>query len=215
MSPDDATAARTLDELRAAVARVESGAEADTGRDAPGSRQGRRRSPPPPPEPQDAEADPHTVARAVVLRLLTNSPKSRDELEKALARKGCDPDVAGRVLDRMEEVGLVDDEAYARAFVRSKQVGRGLATRALSHELRRKGVDDEVARGVLAEVDPDDERETARALVEKKVRGMRGLERQVQTRRLAGMLARKGYGSDVAMSVVRECLDALPEHQRD
>lgn len=168
----------------------------------------------PPPEVDD-DADPHAVARAVVLRLLTNAPKSRAELEKALARKGCPDDVAREVLDRMEQVGLVDDEAYAQMFVRSKQAGRGLARRALAHELRKKGVDDEVAEGVLAEVDPHEERETARALVDKRLRSMRGLDRTVQTRRLAGMLARKGYGSEVAMSVVREALDELPEHRRD
>ena len=196
---DPAARDASLEALRAAVARAE------------------RASPqaPPPPEPQDADADPHAVARAVVLRQLTGSPKSRSQLEQALRRKGCPDDVAATVLDRFEEVGLVDDEAYAQMLVRSKQSGRGLARRALQHELRAKGVDDDIARGVLDTIEPDDEREIARVLVEKKLRTMHGLDRQVQVRRLSGLLARKGYGAEVSRQVITEALDALPEHQRD
>ena len=196
---DPAARDASLEALRVAVARAE------------------RASPqaPPPPEPQDADADPHAVARAVVLRQLTGSPKSRSQLEQALRRKGCPDDVAATVLDRFEEVGLVDDEAYAQMLVRSKQSGRGLARRALQHQLRAKGVDDEIARGVLDTIEPDDEREIARGLVEKKLRTMHGLDRQVQVRRLSGLLARKGYGAEVSRQVITEALDALPEHQRD
>ena len=76
----------------------------------------------------------------------------------------------------MEEVGLVDDTAYAGMLVRSQQAGRGLARRALAQELRRKGVDDETAQAALDEVDPHDEEERARELVAKKMRSMTGLE---------------------------------------
>jgi regulatory protein len=151
-----------------------------------------------------------------VLRQLTATPRSRAQLERALRRKDCPDDVAAAVLDRMEEVGLVDDVAYAGMLVRSQQAGRGLARRALAHELRRKGVDDETAQAALDEVvDPHDEEDRARELVAKKLRSMSGLDPLVQTRRLAGMLARKGYGSEVAMRVVREAVREAPEHQRD
>lgn len=208
MSDHDQTAARTLEGLRAAVSAIEDG---------PTSSPPPTRSAPPPPDPKttDEEADPYAVARAVVLRLLTGSPKSRSELEKALRRKGCPDDVAADVLDRYEQVGLVDDEAYAQTFVRSKQAGRGLARRALAHELRKKGVDEEIAHAVLDEVDPEDERARAHELVAKKLRSMHGLDRAVQTRRLAGMLGRKGYGPEVSRLVITEALDAQPEHQRD
>ncbi|WEV79431.1 regulatory protein RecX [Janibacter cremeus] len=222
------TAPRTLEGLRAAVSAIEDGSADAPGEPTPA--EVRRppaagaskppagespRIPPPDPKATDEDADPYAVARAVVLRLLTGAPKSRSELEKALRRKGCPDDVAAEVLDRYEEVGLVDDEAYAQTFVRSKQAGRGLARRALSHELRKKGVDEELARAVLDEIDPEDERARAHELVEKKLRSMHGLDRAVQTRRLAGMLARKGYGPEVARLVINEALDAQPEHQRD
>lgn len=164
---------------------------------------------------QDAEADPRAVARAIVLRQLTMGPRSRAQLLEKLERRGCPEDVAREVLDRMKEVGLVDDTAFAAELVRSQQAGRGLARRALGHELRRKGVDDETAAAALAGVDADEERARAVELVERRVRTMRGLDRLVQTRRLAGMLARKGYDAETARAVVTEVLDGLPEHARD
>ncbi len=176
---------------------------------------------PPPPDPEadprtrGSEPDPYDWARQIVLRQLTAAPRSRSQLEQALRRKGCPDDIAVAVLDRMEEVGLVDDSAYAGMLVRSQQAGRGLARRALAQELRRKGVDDETAAAALDEVDPHDEEDRARELVAKKMRSMSGLEPLVQTRRLAGMLARKGYPSDLSMRVVREAVREAPEHQRD
>lgn len=178
-------------------------------------RRGQRTPPPPDTATEGVEPDAHDVARQIVLRQLTNSPKSRSQLEQALAKRGCDPDVAATVLDRMEQVGLVDDEAYAGMLVRSQQAGRGLARRALAQTLRQKGVSDEVAESVLDDVDPADEEERARELVEKRLRRLHGLDRTVQMRRLAGMLARKGYPSEVSMRVIREALASMPEHQRD
>ncbi len=176
---------------------------------------------PPPPDPESdprhrgTEPDPYDWARQIVLRQLTAAPRSRSQLQAVLRRKNCPEHVAAAVLDRMEEVGLVDDTAYAGMLVRSQQAGRGLARRALAQELRRKGVDDETARAALDEVDPHDEEDRARELVAKKLRSMSGLDPVVQTRRLAGMLARKGYPSEVSMRVVREAVREAPEHQRD
>lgn len=167
------------------------------------------------PRTRDGEPDPEDVARQIVLRQLAMAPRSRKQLRDKLRQRGCPEDVAERVLDRMTEVGLVDDEAYAGMLVRSQQASRGLATRALARELRTKGVDDETARAALADVDPDQEREQAERLVAKKLRTMHGLDATVQTRRLAGMLARKGYPADLAMQVVRAAVREAPEHQRD
>jgi regulatory protein len=168
---------------------------------------------PAPPDPADPvaqgpDADPESVARAILLDQLTGRARSRSELAGKLRSKGVPDDVAARLLDRFEEVGLVDDEAFARAWVESRQAGKGLARRALAQELRRKGVDDEVAREVLDEVDPDDEIEGARTLVRRKLRSVARFDHPVQVRRLSGMLARKGYPAGVAFRVVREELEA-------
>lgn len=163
----------------------------------------------------DAEPDPYDVARQIVLRQLSHGPRTRRQLEDKLRQRGCDEDVAAAVLDRMAEVGLVDDAAYAEMLVRSRQETKGLAARALGHELRRKGVPDELVEAALEDVDPEGERERARALVERRLRSLHGLDREVQTRRLAGFLARKGYDAGLAYQVIREALDAAPEHRRD
>lgn len=172
---------------------------------------------PPAPEgevlPQDEaglgpEEDQEQVARTILLDQLTGRARSRSELAEKLRRKDVPDDVAERLLTRFEEVGLVDDEAFARSWVQSRQTGKGLARRALAQELRRKGVADEVARDVLDEVDPDDERESARQLVRKKMRGLQRVDRATAVRRLTGALARKGHPPGVAFEVVREELDA-------
>ena len=172
---------------------------------------------PPPDDPKAvaADADPEAVARAIVLRQLSLAPRSRAQLEKKLRQRGCDDDVARRVLDRMAQVGLVDDEAYAEMFVRSKQGGRGLARKALAHELRQQGIDDDVADGVLSQVGANEERLRAEQLVAKRLRTLTGLAPEVQARRLAGMLARKGYSGEIAWPVIRDAIDDLPEHRRD
>ncbi len=155
---------------------------------------------------RDGEPDAYDVARQIVLRQLAMSPKSRQQLRDKLRTRNCPDDVAEAVLDRMASVGLIDDEAFAGMLVRSQQAGRGLARRALARELRTKGVDDETARATLDSIDPEDERDRATQLVTKKLRSMHGLEPLVQKRRLAGMLARKGYPADLAMAVIREAI---------
>lgn len=191
----------------------------DTGahRESSGSGRGRRSWTPPPEDPQTvgAEPDPESVARAIVLRQLSMAPRSRAQLERKLSQRGCDPEVAQRVLDRMTEVGLVDDEAYAELLVRSRQQTKGLARKALAHELRKQGIDPEVADEALGQVGAGDERARAEELVAKKLRTMAGLAPDVQARRLAGMLARKGYSGDVAWPVIRDAVNGAPEHRRD
>ena len=150
------------------------------------------------------DADPEAVARRILLDQLARQACSRRELEQRLARRNVPEEVARHLLDRFEEVGLVDDAAYARAWVASRQPRRGLAGRALAHELRRKGVEEEVVRDAVAEIDPQAEEDSARDAVRRRLRTMRGLDEAVAIRRLVAMLARKGHGADLALRVVRE-----------
>ena len=161
-----------------------------------------------PGNPEDAPGDPETVARNICLRALTGTAKTRKQLAELLAKRGIPDDAATTVLDRFTEVGLIDDAAYARDWVNSRQAGRGLARRALGAELRAKGVDPEVTAAALEEVDPQDEWDAARRLVARRLPSMQRLDRQTAERRLVGMLARKGYGGGLAGYVVREALDA-------
>jgi regulatory protein len=150
------------------------------------------------------DADRESVARKILLDALTGQARSRKELRDKLAKKDVPAELAERLLDRFTEVGLVDDEAFARSWVEGRQRSRGLARRALAQELRRKGVDDETARTALDELDPGQEEQAARLLVRKKLRTLRGVDQTTATRRLAGVLARKGYPAGLAFGIVRE-----------
>jgi regulatory protein len=150
------------------------------------------------------EADPESVARKILLDQLTGRARTRQELADKLASRNVPGDVATRLLDRFEEVGLVDDDAFARTWVSQRQQGKGLSRRVLAQELRRKGVEDEIVTDALEEIGPEDEAQAARDLVAKRMRSMRGLDDRAATRRLVGMLARKGYPSGLSFSIVRE-----------
>ncbi|WEB40056.1 recombination regulator RecX [Streptomyces yunnanensis] len=150
---------------------------------------------------------PEEQARAICLRLLTGSPRTRRQLADALRERGIPEEAAEEVLARFEDVGLIDDAAFAGAWVESRHHGRGLARRALARELRTKGVDSALIDEAVGRLDPEQEETTARALVDRKLRATRGLDRDKRLRRLAGMLARKGYPEGLALRVVRRALE--------
>ncbi|CAL9293442.1 recombination regulator RecX [Streptomyces olindensis] len=151
--------------------------------------------------------DPVEQARAICLRLLTGTPRTRRQLADALRKRQIPDDAAEEVLSRFEEVGLIDDSAFADAWVESRHHGRGLARRALARELRTKGVDSTLIDEAVSQLDSEQEEATARELVARKLRSTRGLDRDKRLRRLAGMLARKGYPEGMALRVVRQALE--------
>lgn len=154
--------------------------------------------------------DPEVVAKQICLRLLTIAPRPRAGLAQTLARRGIPVEVADQVLDRLTQVGLIDDAAYAAAFVRTKQRDRALGRAALRTELRRRGVDEEPAGRALAQVDPEMEWARAEALVAKRVDAAMVAGGVAARRRLLGLLARRGYPADLAIGVVEGALSAYP-----
>ncbi len=156
----------------------------------------------------DPDADPAAVARAIVLRQLTSSPKSRLQLARKLAERNVPEDVAEAVLDRFEEVQLIDDAEFAQMWVRSRAQTRSLARGALKRELSEKGIADDLAEEALCQVSDEDERAAAVALIRRKLRPTMGLaerpERDKIVRRLVSMLARKGYPPALAFRLVDE-----------
>jgi regulatory protein len=166
------------------------------------------------------ESDPEAVAREICLRLLSFAPRTRAQLADALRRRGVSDEVAGRVLGRYSEVGLIDDQAFARAWVQSRHIGRGLARRALAAELRQRGVAEETVDEAVRDLRPEQEEEAARELIARRLPATSGLDPARRMRRLMGMLARKGYSSGLSYRLVREALEAggagdLPEQTFD
>ena len=154
-------------------------------------------------------------ARALCLRLLTVRARTRAELATALTKRGYPDDVCGEVLDRLAQVGLIDDEDFAEQWVRSRRVNAGKGKRALAAELRTKGVDNEVITATLADIDPSAERARAEQLVSDKLRRERLTDDDVKlARRLVGMLARRGYDQSMAFDVVKVALASERERRR-
>jgi len=138
------------------------------------------------------------------------APRSRLQLSRKLAERNVPEDVAEAVLDRFEEVQLIDDAEFARMWVRSRSQSKKLAKGALRRELSDKGIELEDAEEALSQLSDQDEELAARELVQRKLRPGVDLadraERDKYTRRLASMLARKGYAPSQAFRIVGEVL---------
>jgi regulatory protein len=167
--------------------------------------------------PDTKTMSPAVEAQGICLRLLTARAHSRSELADALRRHGIPEEVSEPVLDRLSEVGLVDDAAVAAVAVHSGHRHRGLGRRALSAGLRRRGVPDEIVREAVATVRPEDEEQRARELVRRKLRTSTVRDVNALARKLGGMLARKGYSEGLAWRVVRDelgpgdCVESCPD----
>lgn len=159
----------------------------------------------------DADADAEQVAHTIVLRQLTGQARTRAELARVMQRKNVPPGAAGRVLDRMEAVGLVDDAEFAQSWVESRQRRRHLSSTALRRELRAKGVATELTDQAVASVDAEGEYAAALELAERKHARMVGLGREVVRRRLSGVLARRGFGTGIIVGVLGEVLSDRTE----
>lgn len=153
---------------------------------------------------EEAEA----LAKKVIYDRLAVRAQSRSDLAQALAKKLVPGEVAAAMLDKFQDAGLIDDEEFARGWVQSRQSSKGLSSRVLAMELRQKGVDDEISKEVLAELDPADEIQAAHRLVQGKLRSMARFDDTTKIRRLTGMLARKGYSPSIAFDVVRQEIGA-------
>lgn len=165
----------------------------------------------------DLEADQHQAARNIVLRQLSAAPKTRHQLAEKLRGRDIADNVVEEVLDRFEEVELIDDAAFAESWVRSRHRSKGLARRALSMELRQRGIADDEAALALEQVSDEDEWTAAHDLVMRKLSRTTvpdstdpesRQQRDRIVRRLVGMLSRKGYAPGVAFNVVTTALDS-------
>jgi regulatory protein len=146
------------------------------------------------------------VARSIALDRIAARDRTRHELAKALHAKNVPSEVADQVLDRLQEVGLVNDAAFAEAWVESRQQRRHLSRPALRRELQAKGVDRDQIDAALESVDYGDELAAARELARRRHAAIAGLSYPVRYRRLAGALSRRGFGSAIVHQVLREVL---------
>lgn len=162
----------------------------------------------------DTEAEEAKAAvRSRALGLLDQRARSRKELHDRLVAAEFEPDVVEAVLDDLAGVGLIDDESFAREWVRQRHVRRGKSARALNLELKEKGVASEDRAAALEQVTEDSEETIARQIAAKKARTLKKVpedrhERDKFLRRIVGTLARRGYNQSLTMRVSIEALDA-------
>lgn len=137
------------------------------------------------------------------MRLLDVRDRTRRELEQALAKKRVPAEASREVLDRLTELGFIDDRRFAAATFDGQQ-RRQRSTRALRQELRLKGVDADLIADAVEQVDDGTDETVARALVAKRLPSLQRLPHQVRYRRLAGQLARRGFSPGVIGAVLRD-----------
>jgi regulatory protein len=168
------------------------------------------------PPPSISEPSREELARALCLRLLTARARTRAELAGQLAKRGYPDDVSARVLDRLTDVGLVDDAGFAEQWVHSRRANAGKGKRALAAELHTKGVDNDVITSVLGGINPAAERGRAEQLVRARLRreNLSDADDAPVSRRLMAMLARRGFGQTMAYEVVSAELAAERERRR-
>jgi regulatory protein len=150
--------------------------------------------------------DPESVARVICLRQLDQRARTRSELAAVLKRRGVPDDAARTVLDRLTDVGLIDDGELAAGYAMAQHRERGLAGRAVAMKLRQRGIDEPIVQAAVGQIDAESEADAARALVARKLRSLHGLDPAAQARRLVGLLARRGYPPGLAHRVVRAAL---------
>ena len=132
--------------------------------------------------------------------------RSAHELERWLLQRGYDRADVTDAVQRLTEVGAIDDSQFARAFARSRTLGKGMSRRRLAQELSRRGVDRHMADAAIAEVleeESVDERALLEAAARKKLAVLRGQEPDTVRKRLYGYLARRGYSSADIAAVIR------------
>lgn len=160
------------------------------------------------PPDETIDADVESVVRNLVLRRLTQRAYTRYQLEDYLQRKSADNDVIQRVLDRFEEVGLINDRDYAAEFIRARRSVKGTGPAVLRMELKKRGIDDDVIAAALEHRIGEDI-DVAREIAQRKLASLSRFDSNTQSRRLVSFLMRRGYSAHLAYAVARELVSAV------
>jgi regulatory protein len=140
------------------------------------------------------------------LGLLAVRPRSRRELERRLLTARFESEEIQDVLTRLERVGLVDDEAFARQYAEHRFGTRKEGSRGVEQGLRAAGIAPALAARV-AEGTPDDDEERAAELARSRASRLRGIAPQKAFARLSSLLMRRGYSPEIARSAARKALE--------
>jgi len=146
------------------------------------------------------------------VRLLARRPYSSAEILRHLGSKQVAEPVIEEVLAKLEQLGYVDDRAFAQYWIENRDQFGPRGPRALRYELHQKGVSDAIIQAALDKMDPHD---SAYRAAQAQVRRLRGLSQQEFRNRLGSFLARRGFDYDIVREVTGQLITALQEEQPD
>jgi regulatory protein len=151
------------------------------------------------------------------MRLIETRPRSLAELRDRLKRKGFAPEAVASAVERLGDLGLADDAAFARFWVENRQTYRPRGVNALRDELRRKGVaQDVIVEAIDESGQRDDEAERAMTLGRTALRKYADApDYQTFSRRLGGYLQRRGFGFDTVRPVLERLWQELRERDEE
>lgn len=152
----------------------------------------------------DQIENPYSFGLTIALRKLNSAARTRAEISSVLSAKGLDAEVTQSILDRLTDLGYLNDAEFAQAWVRSRVKSRGLAPSVLRRELLSKGVDLDIVDSALSTIDATDTDQRARELALKKYRALSGVANAVAMRRISSLLLRKGYSANASWNIARE-----------
>lgn len=138
----------------------------------------------------------YPAAHEYALNYLASRARSERELAQAMRRKGFRDETAQRVIERLRDVNLLNDELFAQQWI-EQRMHKSLGRRALGRELSVKGIAREESDAALLQLTDDVEMETAAELARKLARKYAGDEPHAARRKLSQALARRGYSWDV------------------
>lgn len=159
------------------------------------------------PPTQRTDPDAASVEAAVQRagRWLALRPRTERELTTRLLEGGFGPDVVHAALDRLKDLRLVDDPAFAAQWIEERARRKHLSAAALGAELRAKGIDKDAVDAALQEAGVDEEAQ-ARDLALKTLRRLGNLPLEIQARRLHAALLRKGFSAESTQEAMRAVL---------
>ena len=157
---------------------------------------------------QELEAEDQRLgAVESALRLLAMGPRSEHDLRERLTRRrGFRREAVDHAVQRMRELGYLNDAAFARFWVESRQAATPRSKRALAFELSRRGLGREELDAALDGVSDAD---AAYDAAQRRLRSLRGLDKQTFERRLGSFLNSRGFGYGVARAAVQRCWTEL------
>lgn len=156
--------------------------------------------------------DPAIVLEAA-LRFLEPRQRSIGEVRRRLTRVGYQPELVEGAIERLVELGMLDDEAFARSWIESRDRARPRGERALRMELARKGIERQVSDDVIADretasPDADADAEAAKRLLERNARALdRVPDPRARRQRAYALLARSGFDSETAIAAIGQVLE--------